>query len=68
MITGVIVAVLGVLLVSSYVWEAFISRIGEADQSLLFWYLPILFLGIILTGGGLALIAFGCKRFTMNDH
>ena len=59
--SGIILALLGALLVGSYVWEAFISRIGDADQSLLFWYLPILFIGVLLAGGGVALIAIGAK-------
>ena len=29
-----------------YVYGAVITRWGEADQSLLFWHLPILFFGI----------------------
>jgi hypothetical protein len=42
-----------------YVSSAVIDRIGEADQSLLFWYLPLLLGGVILlTGGGVA-VAFG---------
>jgi hypothetical protein len=45
-----------------YIWEAFISRIGDSDQSLLFWYLPILFLGLASVGGGSSLIILGIKR------
>lgn len=42
-----------------YVFEAVIARIGEADQSLLFWYLPILFIGIFGIAVGLGGIAWG---------
>jgi len=50
---------LGITFVLMYVWEAVISRMGDPDQSLLFWYLPILFLGIVIGGGGAALLIFG---------
>ena len=46
----------GVIFVLMYVWEAIVSRFGEPDQSLLFWYLPILFLGLIASAGGLLLL------------
>lgn len=52
---------LGMGLILMYVWDAVISRIGEPDQSLLFWYLPILFLGIAAGGGGISLLVFGLK-------
>jgi hypothetical protein len=44
---GSLIALIGISLAVMYVLEAIIARIGEADQSLLFWYLPILFIGII---------------------
>jgi len=55
-------AVLGGVFVFMYVWEAIISRIGDPDQSLLFWYLPILFLGLGAGGGGLFLLFIGISR------
>jgi hypothetical protein len=54
-------AFLGVTLIVMYVWAAVISRIGEPDQSLLFWYLPIMFLGMAAAGGGIWLLVFGLK-------
>ena len=47
MVLGGIFLLLGVSFIGMYLWEGVISRIGEPDQSLVFWYLPILFLGII---------------------
>ena len=44
-----------------YVWEAIIVRIDEPDQSLLFWYLPILFLGLAGISAGIALLTRGVK-------
>ena len=42
-----------------YFWEGIYLRIGEPDQSLLFWYLPVLFLGIIGIIGGIAMLVLG---------
>ena len=47
MFLGGIFLLMGVLFIGMYLWEGVISRIGEPDQSPVFWYLPILFLGII---------------------
>ncbi len=57
MIIGVLLTLIGMALVAGYVSEAVVARLGQANQSLLFWYLPILFLGIggIAVGLGLGL-------------
>ena len=57
LIFGTILGVIGIGLVIAYVLEAVIARRGEADQSLLFWYLPFLFFGIIglVTGLGIGI-------------
>jgi hypothetical protein len=39
--------IVGGLFVAAYILEAIVKRVGEPDQSLLFWYLPFLFLGLI---------------------
>lgn len=56
---GGLLAVLGVMFVAMYIWEAIIERSGEPDQSLIFWYLPVLFLGLISSAGGLMLLLRG---------
>ena len=56
---GIFTLLMGVAFIWVYVWEALISRIGDPDQSLLFWYLPFLFMGVLAIGGGLALIFLG---------
>lgn len=61
-VVGGIVSACGLLSIGTYVWSALIERIGEPDQSLIFWYLPILFIGIIALGLGLAAIALGVSR------
>jgi len=67
---SVLVTLSGLLLVAVYISEAVVSRWGEADQSLLFWYLPFLFAGLILTGGGVAvMVAIGQRRSVRKgDH
>lgn len=59
---GGLLAGVGGVFVAMYVWGAIITRLGEADQSLVFWYLPILFLGLILGAGGLKLLLRGIGR------
>ena len=53
-----------------YMWEAVISRMGEPDQSLLFWYLPILFIGLIVGKAGLFLFnrGFSHLKTRKNDE
>jgi hypothetical protein len=38
-----------------YIYEGIVSRIGEPDQSLIFWYLPLLFIGIFSLSIGIVL-------------
>jgi MFS family permease len=46
-IIGSILSIIGGLFVAAYILEAIVKRAGEPDQSLLFWYLPFLFVGLI---------------------
>jgi len=59
---GILGATFGGVFVCMYVWGAIISRVGDPDQSLLFWYLPILFLGLGAGGVGVLLLIFGINR------
>lgn len=58
MAAGVLFMLAGATFCVMYVLEAIIKRLGEADQSLLFWYLPILFIGIFSVMAGLGLWAW----------
>ena len=50
---GTLIFVTGAGFVVAYISEAIIARLGEPDQSLLFWYLPLLFIGIAGVGLGI---------------
>lgn len=63
---GALMTTVGGTFIGLYIWSAVISRIGEPDQSLLFWYLPILFLGIVVGVAGLSLAYVGIKRIKAN--
>jgi len=43
---GILIGLAGIAFVGIYILEAIVRRAGEPDQSLLFWYLPILFTGV----------------------
>ncbi|QKQ25489.1 hypothetical protein [Candidatus Reidiella endopervernicosa] len=62
LLIGGLAAVTGIVFIVLYSLEAFIYRIGEPDQSLLFWYLPILFLGIIALIFGTRSARWGLKH------
>lgn len=56
--------VLGLWFAAMYVTEAVVKRIGEPDQSLVFWYLPILFMGVtgVLFGAGMLILGIARLR------
>ncbi len=58
---GGLMSATGVMMILGYLWEAIILKIGEADQSCIFWYLPILLLGVIFFRIGLNLFFTGSK-------
>lgn len=45
LLSGVLLVVAGVVFVVIYFKDAIFLRLGEPDQSLIFWYLPFLFVG-----------------------
>ena len=59
---GSLITLVGIAFALMYVLEAIIARLGEADQSLLFWYLPILFMGLIGVIIGLGISIWGVNR------
>jgi hypothetical protein len=58
---GIALSLIGAALVAAYVFEAIVARMGEPDQSLLFWYLPILFFGFLGLAAGLTGAVWGFR-------
>jgi len=59
---SVLLVVVGLGFIVMYVWEGVVARWGDPDQSLVFWYLPILFIGIFSFAGGVALFVVSLKK------
>jgi len=59
---GSLIVVTGIGFAAMYVLEAIVARIGEPDRSLLFWYLPILLMGIMGIIIGLSIGIWGAFR------
>ena len=59
---GGIIILGGAAFVFMYFWEAIIARIGDPDKSLIFWYLPILFIGAIAVALGITMLVEGINR------
>lgn len=55
LVFAVVLVAIGISFIAMYLWEGVIARIGEPDQSLLFWYLPVLFIGIFSLVSGVTL-------------
>ena len=68
LVVGSLFALVGIGLAVTYVLEAIVARLGEPDQSLLFWYLPILFMGIIGILIGLGIGVWGVIRLRKIQH
>lgn len=66
-LSGIAVGLTGAALVYAYVMDAVIARIGEPDQSLLFWYFPFLAIGLAFSGGGIGLFVWGVRRLRGDD-
>jgi hypothetical protein len=62
LISGIVISIIGAVLIIGYIMEAYVARRGDPDQSLLFWYLPLLFAGFIAFGTGLSASIWGFKR------
>ena len=65
-IISLILVFIGAGFIGMYFWEGIILRIGDSDQSLIFWYLPILFIGILSLGSGIILFIASYKKLNQN--
>jgi len=59
LIMGIVISIIGVVLIAGYFTEGYIAHKGDPDQSLLFWYLPVLLLGFIALVVGLSAGVWG---------
>ena len=64
---GSLCVMVGLAFSAMYLYGAVIAPWGEADQSLLFWHLPILFFGIFSVILGLAMSFWGINRIRLED-
>ncbi len=60
---ALLLTVLGLGFIAMYFREGVIAHWGDPDQSLVFWYLPILFIGIASFVGGMALLLVAGRKF-----
>ncbi len=61
-VLGGVVTLVGIIFVFMYFYEGVVIPWGNADQSLIFWYLPILFIGFVGIGFGLAALFWSVNR------
>ena len=59
---SLLLAFIGLGFIAMYIWEGIILRLGEPDQSLIFWYLPLLFIGLLGFASGIALFIFAYQK------
>lgn len=62
LISGIVISIIGAVLIIGYIMEAYVARRGDPDQSLLFWYLPLLLFGFISFVTGLSASVWGFNR------
>lgn len=67
LLIGSLCVMVGLAFSAMYLYGAVIAPWGEADQSLLFWHLPILFFGIFSVILGLAMSFWGINRIRFDD-
>ncbi len=69
-IFGVLALAAGLSLIAIYAVDAVVTRVGEPDQSRVFWYLPLLFVGIMgtATGGFVVLLSRQWLRELASRH
>ena len=65
-LSGIALILMGIVFIWAYISEAYFARIGEPDQSLLFWYLPLLFIGMFSTGLGVLITWVGYREYKIS--
>jgi len=51
-----------------YLLEAVVATAGEPDRSVIFWYLPVLFAGLIGIGAGFGMFVWGIRRLKSTSN
>lgn len=64
--SGILIILGGLSLIGFYIYAAFQS-LDQSDKSLIFWYLPFVFFGLLLNAAGAYFIAIGKKARTEPD-
>ena len=59
-LSGIIFALMGMLGIGVYLSSG-IAVLDEPDKSIIFWYLPILFIGITILGGAVYFVIIGIR-------
>jgi Ni/Fe-hydrogenase subunit HybB-like protein len=65
---AVVLGVVSVVAVKWYVFDIAIGQTGDADRSMLFWGLPIVFLGLIAGAGAFGLAVVAWKVLTQRQR
>ncbi len=60
-IGGGVFLIVGALAMKWYWWDVVMGQAGEPDRSMLFWGLPILFIGVLATVAGVGLIVVAIR-------
>ena len=62
-LSGIMLTFIGLVFIGTYISEAVVARIGESDQSLVFWYLPLLLVGLFTAGIGVLIAWIGFREY-----
>jgi hypothetical protein len=65
-LSGIILSLMGLLGIGFYLSSG-IKALGQPDKSELFWFLPFLFFGIMLVGGGVYFFIIGNRARKGNE-
>jgi hypothetical protein len=65
-LSGIILALIGLLGIGFYLYSG-ITALNQPDKSALFWFLPFLFFGIMLVGGGVYFFIIGIRSRKANE-
>ena len=60
---GAILLIVGAAAAKWYFWDTLIREAGQADRSMLFWGIPILFIGMVVAAIGVGLVVVAIRGF-----